>query len=253
MKMLTGAITPALMLGLHTLCVVGALFSVQPVEKKFNPDDLVEVFIEQNKCNVVLGRLKDKTTIQVFGLESVPKTSVALMPGVPAELSIDGNTAFRDAKLLPDKTKIAFSIMGGHNEWSGLYEIKNKKIKQLDVAYDSWSGNLYPSPNGKYIVENAISGAGSLIIVYNVESQEPKWIFTLDLYEFGERIRWKEGGNFHFRVYGWSKDGEKILFQVQEEKYVKDNKENEHIISKGKNLGLWIINVNGKNLKRIGK
>lgn len=187
-------------------------------KNKFDFKGLSEVFVDEKAPTTIQRRLTDRTTIEVLNIEELPKKNT---------VGTFNNVAFRNAKLSPDKTKIAFSVMtspeGWSRDWSGIYELKNKKIKKLNSIYYHLSGELSWSPDGKYVLEQ-LDGAYFKFIVRNIEDEE--WAMPV-----GKRFLLERGiemGGYpnyrsqvqrniscsYFRFFKWAEDSKKVLIKL---------------------------------------
>lgn len=220
---------------------------------------IVNVEISMPDQTKILGKLADGTSTEIIGISDLPKESL-----YPKGFYLD-NKGFKDAKLSPDKSEVAFSVICSGSEWSGIYNLSTKGIKSLNFYYDSSSGMLFWSPTGKYIAEEVDGANEYMILVTDINSNKRE--LTLkpsDLEKQGvNKInrktlrRFKEGKNTNitedYKIEFTKWDDEKtVLFKIVKVKEVRELKKPKKMLEKT-DLGNWSIGLNKKDIKSIDK
>lgn len=224
-------------------------------KNKFDFKGLSEVFVDAKAPTAIQRRLTDRTAIEILNIEDLPKENTVG--------SFD-NVAFRDAKLSPDKTKIAFSVKtspeGWSRDWSGIYELKNKKIKKLNSIYYHLSGELSWSPDGMYVVEQ-LRGPYFNLIVRNIEDEG--WALPVGkrfLLERGIEMRGypnyrsqvqKNISCSYFHFFKWAENSKKVLIELVKAITADTEGPVSKIISR-ETIGIFSIDLDTFELKNEG-
>ena len=112
---------------------------------------------------------------------------------------------------------------GWSRDWSGIYELKNKKIKKLNSIYYHLSGELSWSPDGKYVLEQ-LRGPFFNFIVRNIEDEGwalpvgKRFLLDRDIDMEGEiyyRPQVRENISCsYFRFFKWAENSKKVLIKL---------------------------------------
>ena len=252
-------------IGIVSFCVVSIFFmiTIYGLSNDMNLKNLPisDVSIDSFTRTIIWGKLADGSKVEILNVAALPKESKN-----PSGFALN-NAPFRFVALSPDKNKIAFSC-GTGNEWSGIYDLNTKRIKQLSFFFDSSSGELFWSPNGKYIAEEYEGADGYYKIrIKDIESNTN--ILTIDpsflekrkikigreslTKNFKEGVDLIENPEIHF--YKWGPDSKKVFFEISRVEYlrypIKMRKPQEKI--KDIRLGRWSINTDNFNLMKVSE
>lgn len=121
-----------------------------------------------------------------------------------------GSQKFTYLAVNPDKTILAFSAQAGDHEWSGLYYLANKDIRQLNLRFESKSLEPYWSQDSRYLIfEEADSNRRRFLEVFDLEGDSH---CVLD---------GKTAKNKFLNILQpwWSDSGDKIFFKAQINNY----------------------------------
>ncbi len=116
-----------------------------------------------------------------------------------------GEQKFSYLQPSPDGQTLAFSVDGETSDWSGLYDLKTKKVTEVSLSFDSEAlAPYWSSDGGKVDFECEEANGRRILRIYDVEQAS---ICTLD-----GRVAKSKSIDLH-RPF-WSDNGEKLYFQV---------------------------------------
>ncbi len=218
-------------------CVINVLFSakLEAKEEKFNPKELVKVFIDKKTKTTIWGRLQNNTKKMLLTIDELPKETTPSYRYSRFPLS---STEFIEVKLSPDKTKIAFSVYYYWAPWIGIQNLISKKIETIAYFYNGEVGRVWWSPNNRYIAYECASGYGPLLIIKDISTNKHILRITEESLGFDYEILYRKFKDWEFRFVKWSKDSKKIFFNIV-------------VLSSDKVFGKWSINIDGSNLRRL--
>lgn len=106
----------------------------------------------------------------------------------------------------PDKTILAFSVQAGDHEWSGLYYLSNKDIRQLNLRFEAKSMAPYWSKDSRYLV------------VEEEESNRRRFLEVFDLEKDDRCVldgRLAKNKFMNFLEPWWSESGDRLFFKAE--------------------------------------
>jgi hypothetical protein len=129
---------------------------------------------------------------------------------LPTESSLHpvhfGPQKFTFLAVNPEGTILAFSAQAGDHEWSGLYYLANKDIRQLNLRFESKSLAPYWSKDSRYlVVEEEESTGRRFLEIFDLEKDDH---CVLD----GRAAKNKF---LNFLQPWWSEQGERIFFKAE--------------------------------------
>ena len=117
-----------------------------------------------------------------------------------------GEQKFSYLQVSPDGQALAFSVDGESSDWSGLYDLKSKKITEASLSFDSVALSPYWSGDGRKVAFESEEANGRRVIrIYDVEKSG---LCALE-------GRMAKNKYFNFLRPFWSDNGDKLYFQVE--------------------------------------
>ena len=116
-----------------------------------------------------------------------------------------GRQKFSYLKPSPDGQVLAFSVDGVASDWSGLYDLKTKKISEASLSFDSEALAPYWTHDGRKVAFESEEANGRRVLrIYDVDQAT---LCSLD-------GRLAKNKYFDFHKPFWSEEGDKLYFQV---------------------------------------
>jgi len=158
-----------------------------------------DIFIDPSDPTVI------RRTVVPFASEILLRTSDLPASSEAHPNVLFGDQAFSYIKLSPEGTHLAFSVDGSLSDWSGIYEISSKQVRQVGLSFDSVALAPYWSVDGRRVVFE------------EEDSSHRRYLQVYDLSE-GSRCtldgRLAKGKFLDFTNPWWSETGDKVYFRV---------------------------------------